>query len=47
MTREEAPDHARPDDANPFHAAPRVSQRGDMSVKQHLSADHDSAGAES
>ena len=32
MTREEAPDDARPDDADPFHAAPRVSQRGDMSV---------------
>jgi hypothetical protein len=32
MTREEAPDHARSDDADPFHAAPRVSQRTDMSV---------------
>ena len=46
MTREEAPDHARPDDADPFHAAPRVSQRGDMSVNG-LPADHDSAEAES
>ena len=34
MTREEAPDDARPDDADPFHAAPRVSQRGDMSVNR-------------
>ena len=33
MTREEAPDDARPDDADPFHAASRVSQRGYMSVK--------------
>jgi hypothetical protein len=34
MTREEAPDDARPDDADPFHALRRVSQRGDMSVKR-------------
>ena len=37
MTREEAPDDARPDDADPFHALRRVSQRGDMSVKQGCS----------
>ena len=37
MTREEAPDDARPDDADTFHAAPRVSQRGDMSVKRDCS----------
>ena len=37
MTREEAPNDARPDDADPFHAAPRVSQRGDMSVNRDCS----------
>ena len=37
MTREETPDDARPDDADPFHAAPRVSQRGDMSVNRDCS----------
>ena len=37
MTREEAPDNARSDDADPFHAASRVSQRGDMSVNRDCS----------
>ena len=32
MTREEAPDHPRADDADPFHAARRVSPETDMSV---------------
>jgi hypothetical protein len=37
MTREETPDDARSDDADPFHAASRVSQRGDMSVNRDCS----------